>query len=160
MQLTSPPVLIGLVVAVFLFFFVVSRGRSSSSASMLHPARQKRSGCGSGTIVLLILLALIGAFLFGRSGTGLPFSLSSLTNALASSQHALTVLQASISQQPSSSAYQLLPIPKTAYPQYVALAQKDAKAMGLVPAVFIRQINQESGFDPNASGAAGELGIA
>jgi Transglycosylase SLT domain len=154
MQLTSPPVLIGLVIGALLFFFIVSRGRSSSS----YPLPKKRSG--SGTIVLLILLALVGAFLFGRSGTGLPFSLSTLTNALASPQHALTTLQASISQHPSSSAYQSLPLPKTAYPHYVALAQKDAKAVGLVPAVFIRQINQESGFNPNLTGAAGEIGIA
>lgn len=158
MQLTSPPVLIGLVIGAFLLIFLLSRGRSSSPLS--HPIPQKRSGCGSGTIVLVVLVALAGAFLFGRSGTGLPFSLSSLTKVFASSQQTLTTLQTSISQHPSSSAYQSLPLPKTAYPQYVALAEKDATAVGLVPAVFIRQINQESGFNPNLTGAAGEIGIA
>ena len=159
MQLTFP-VLIGLVVGALLLFVLLSRGRSTSSGSLLNSTPQKRSGCGSGTFVLLVLVGLVGAFLFGRSGAGLPFSVSSLTHALASPQQALTALEASLSHNPSAAVYQSLPLPKIAHQKYVALAQKDAAAVGLVPVVFIRQINQESGFDPTLTGAAGEIGIA
>src|ERR1019366_1622488 len=146
MQLTLP-VLLEVIGGVLVVLFLVFRRRSS--ASLPYPTGQTRSGRGNGTMVLLVLAGLVGAFLFGRSGAGLPFSWSSLPTVFASSQHALTNLQASISSQASSSAYQSLPLPKTAYPQYVTQAQKDATAVGLVPAVFIRQMNQESGFNSN-----------
>src|SRR6266566_3918209 len=44
--------------------------------------------------------------------------------------------------------------------QYVALAEQDATAAGIDPQTFVRQINQESGFNANAKSAAGALGIA
>jgi soluble lytic murein transglycosylase-like protein len=158
MQLTLP-VLLGLVGGAFLLFFLVSRKQSSSPAHMPYPTPPPNSpGRGNKTIVLLLLIGIAGAFLFGRSGSGLPFSWSSLPKVLASSQQTLTTLQASLSSQTSS--YQSLPLPKTAYPHYVTQAQKDATAVGLVPAVFIRQMNQESGFDPTLISAQGEIGIA
>jgi soluble lytic murein transglycosylase-like protein len=43
---------------------------------------------------------------------------------------------------------------------YVSLAQADALAAGIPPDLFMRQINQESGFNPNASSPAGAEGIA
>lgn len=44
--------------------------------------------------------------------------------------------------------------------QYVAIAQQDAIAAGISPDYFVRQINQESGFNPNAYSPAGAIGIA
>ena len=44
--------------------------------------------------------------------------------------------------------------------QYVSLAEQDAIAAGIDPQTFVRQINQESGFNPNAKSPAGALGIA
>jgi hypothetical protein len=44
--------------------------------------------------------------------------------------------------------------------QYVALARRDALAAGLPPDTFVRQINQESGFNPHAISPAGAIGIA
>jgi soluble lytic murein transglycosylase-like protein len=159
MQLTMP-VLIGLVGGAFLLFFLVSRKQSSSPAPMPSTPPPNSPGRGNKTVVLFLLIGIAGAFLFGRSGFGLPFSWSSLSKVVASSQQTLTTLQTSLSSQVSSSAYQSLPIPKIAHQTYVVQAQKDATAVGLVPAVFIRQINQESGFDPNVIGAEGEIGIA
>ncbi|GAC1397951.1 MAG: hypothetical protein NVS4B12_05760 [Ktedonobacteraceae bacterium] len=43
---------------------------------------------------------------------------------------------------------------------YVAIARNDALAVGLAPDLFVRQIAQESGFDPSAFSPAGALGIA
>lgn len=43
---------------------------------------------------------------------------------------------------------------------YRALAAADAKKYGLDPNIFIRQIQQESGFNPNALSPAGAEGIA
>lgn len=44
--------------------------------------------------------------------------------------------------------------------QYVAIAQQDAVAAGISPDYFVRQIYQESGFNPNAYSPAGAIGIA
>ncbi len=43
---------------------------------------------------------------------------------------------------------------------YIALARNDAIAVGLAPDLFVRQIAQESGFNPSASSPAGAQGIA
>ncbi len=48
-------------------------------------------------------------------------------------------------------------LPKSAY---VAMAQQDAINAGISPDYFTRQINQESGFNPNAYSPAGAEGIA
>jgi len=44
--------------------------------------------------------------------------------------------------------------------QYVAIARQDAINAGISPDYFVRQINQESGFNPNAVSPAGAVGIA
>ncbi len=44
--------------------------------------------------------------------------------------------------------------------QYIAIAQQDAVNAGISPDYFVRQINQESGFNPNAYSPAGAEGIA
>lgn len=44
--------------------------------------------------------------------------------------------------------------------QYVAIAQQDAIAYGISPVYFVRQIQQESGFNPYAASPAGAVGIA
>jgi soluble lytic murein transglycosylase-like protein len=44
--------------------------------------------------------------------------------------------------------------------RYVALARQDAIDVNIPPDLFIRQINLESGFNPNAISPAGAIGIA
>lgn len=44
--------------------------------------------------------------------------------------------------------------------QYVAIAQQDALAVGISPVYFERQINDESGFNPNSVSPSGAVGIA
>jgi len=43
---------------------------------------------------------------------------------------------------------------------YIALAQEDARASGIPADLFVRQINQESGFNPTDLSPAGAEGIA
>ena len=43
---------------------------------------------------------------------------------------------------------------------YVSLARADAQTAGIPPDLFVRPIDQESGFNPNASSPAGAEGIA
>jgi len=56
----------------------------------------------------------------------------------------------------------LPPPPPVSLPnsQYVAIAQQDAIDAGISPDYFVRQINQESLFNPNAVSPAGAIGIA
>lgn len=44
--------------------------------------------------------------------------------------------------------------------QYVTIARQDAYNAGISPDLFVRQINQESGFNPRAVSPAGAIGIA
>ena len=44
--------------------------------------------------------------------------------------------------------------------QYVAIAEADATSVGINPTYFVRQIQQESGFNPNAESPSGAEGIA
>jgi hypothetical protein len=59
--------------------------------------------------------------------------------------------------QNTNSAPPPMTLPKS---QYVAIAQQDAAAVGIPPDYFVRQINTESGFNPNAVSPAGAVGIA
>jgi soluble lytic murein transglycosylase-like protein len=43
---------------------------------------------------------------------------------------------------------------------YIAIARQDAIEAGISPDLFVRQINRESGFDPQALSPAGAQGIA
>ncbi len=63
-------------------------------------------------------------------------------------------------QQGSGLNNTVLPPMTLAKSQYVAIAQQDATAVGIPPAYFVRQIQQESGFNPNAVSPAGAVGIA
>jgi soluble lytic murein transglycosylase-like protein len=62
-----------------------------------------------------------------------------------------------------SAALSSLNAPQTTYiirNDYAALAQADALQAGIPPDLFVRQIKQESGFDPNSVSPAGAEGIA
>src|SRR5260370_5706075 len=68
--------------------------------------------------------------------------------------------ETAMSQQVSGLNNPVLPpmtLPKS---QYVAIAQQDAIAVGIPPDYFARQIEQESGFNPNSVSPAGAVGIA
>ena len=65
-------------------------------------------------------------------------------------------------QQPTTTNQGSTTLPPVTLPksQYIAIAQQDATDAGISPVYFVRQINQESGFNPNAVSPAGAVGIA
>ena len=52
-----------------------------------------------------------------------------------------------------------VPVQKT-HSYYIALARQDAQAAGISTSIFIRQITEESNFNPHAVSPAGAIGIA
>ncbi len=65
-------------------------------------------------------------------------------------------------QQPTTTTQGATSLPTMNLPksQYITIAQQDATAAGISPVYFVRQINQESGFNPGAVSPAGAVGIA
>ena len=118
-------------------------------------------------LVCGIMLVVLGYTLFTLSplaaGQGSFPGLSAVGNwirqeatNLAFAAHAAPAQQ---QQQPTTST-QGLPTMNLPKSQYIALAQQDATAAGISPVYFVRQINQESGFNPGAVSPAGAVGIA
>ena len=52
------------------------------------------------------------------------------------------------------------PMTSQAGQDYPTIARHEAQAAGIPPLLFVRQIQQESGFNPNAVSKAGAIGIA
>jgi len=52
------------------------------------------------------------------------------------------------------------PTHQTGHEDYPTVARNEAQAAGIPPVLFVRQINEESGFNPNAVSPAGAIGIA
>jgi Transglycosylase SLT domain len=118
-------------------------------------------------IVYGILLVVLGYTLLSLSplaaGQGSFPGLSAVGNwirqkatDLALSEHIMPVTQQPTNNQGTNS----LPAMNLPKSQYIAMAQQDALNAGISPVYFVRQINQESGFNPNAVSPAGAVGIA
>lgn len=114
------------------------------------------------TVVLLMTLLVLG----GTLATLLPladdhgaWNLSSGLSSLI--QSARTDLQSLVAQNDSRPAANAkLPPMNIPHNQLVALAEQDATDAGISPTYFVRQINLESGFNPNAVSPGGAEGIA
>ncbi len=73
------------------------------------------------------------------------------------SAHSMPATQQQPTTNQGTTALPIMNLPKS---QYIAIAQQDATAVGISPVYFVRQINQESGFNPYAVSPAGAEGIA
>jgi soluble lytic murein transglycosylase-like protein len=98
-------------------------------------------------VFFLLVLALVIVIYFPSFGK----ELVSVGKGLAS--HSTLSLSASTPAAASSSS-------SCSGTGYVKLACQDAQAVGISPDYFVRQINQESGFQPDVVGGSGEIGIA
>jgi len=85
------------------------------------------------------------------------FSLFSNLGTLIRSSQSDLQLQA---HQTQVAAVTQIPPMVLSHSQYVAIAEQDATNVGISPLYFERQIQQESGFNPNAVSPSGAVGIA
>jgi len=115
------------------------------------------------TVILLTTLLVLGVTLVtvvplatGQSPFNLPGGLGSLLHSIQADLQNLT--QQGSSQ--ASSTGKGLPSMQIPRSQLVAIAQQDAINAGIDPTYFVRQINLESGFNPNAVSPGGAEGIA
>lgn len=77
--------------------------------------------------------------------------------------HAQTRVTTSIgnsANQQASAGQKMLAVSYSASFDYVSIARQAAISAGINPDYFVRQIQQESGFNPNATSPAGAVGIA
>ncbi|HEY3991782.1 MAG TPA: lytic transglycosylase domain-containing protein [Ktedonobacteraceae bacterium] len=108
-------------------------------------SRIRMALAGSGIAGALLLSGLLG------SHAGHP----------ASQSHAhMAKANVVVSHVASSAHMRTAPVSYTIANDYVGMAQQAAIAAGIDPGAFVRQIQQESGFNPNAGSPAGAEGIA
>ena len=108
----------------------------------------RRGGCLSSAFSLAVVLALITIAVMLIISPHSPFR-PPFTNPFAPpapSRHHGHKPDVQVSSQAASS--------------YVSLARQDASEAGISADLFVRQINEESGFNPNVVSAAGAIGIA
>jgi hypothetical protein len=111
-------------------------------------------------IVLMITLVSLAPLDNGQT----PFHVfSGLNSWVRSGQLGWLFTSQQVAQKQSGSQQKNTPAPPPMTlptSQYVAIAQQDAVNAGISPVYFVRQINLESGFNPNAVSPAGAVGIA
>jgi hypothetical protein len=106
-------------------------------------------------IVLITMITLI-PLSSGQDGMGL---LNGISNWIHSAQMD-SELQSQINAQPFNPNPANLPTMHIPNSPYVAVAQQAAAAAGISAVYFVRQINQESGFNPDAVSVTDAEGIA
>ena len=142
-----------------------SRKRTPTTEELPVPARRMSHRLRQGIILVTVLFVMITTLLSlaplnnGRSAFPVFKNISEWVHA----QQANWEFQAHEAQVLQNNPAQQLPTPPSMIlpsSQYVAIARQDAINAGISPDYFVRQINQESGFNPNAVSPAGAVGIA
>jgi hypothetical protein len=112
----------------------------------LPSSPSRRGGCGS-TFSLVVVLALITIVVMLIIAPNSPFR-PNFTNPFAVPTPVRHGSKPSVRVYSQTAQY------------YIALARQDAAEAGISPDLFVRQINEESGFNPNEVSPAGAIGIA
>ncbi len=126
----------------------------------LHP--RLRFGIPGGAIIVFILVSLFSLSPLSDGyanapvvGGAIQWVHNEQTNwSLLTGDHA-PIVQTGPTPQVNSAGPVILPVS-----DYIAIARQAATSAGIPPDYFVRQINQESGFNPNAVSPAGAVGIA
>lgn len=134
--------------------------RKKGAVSISRPGRHLSPRLRQ-TLIISTILVVFGVTLTtvvplatGQSPFNIPAGLSALL-------HSVQIGWQNLAQQGSSqSTSQRLPPMRIPRSQLVAIAQQDAANAGIDPTYFVRQINLESGFNPNAVSPGGAEGIA
>jgi Transglycosylase SLT domain len=132
-----------------------------STGSTLRMSPRLRHGIIIVVILLVVIVTLASLSPLSNGQIKLPV-FSSIGNWVQAQQldWQMQAHETAMSQQGSGLNNPVLPpmtLPKS---QYVAIAQQDAIAAGIPPDYFARQIELESGFNPNSVSPAGAVGIA
>lgn len=125
-----------------------------TSGRHLSPRLRQMLILATTVCVLGVTLVTVVPLATGQSPLNIPGGLSALL-------HSVQVGWQNLALQGSSQATgRRLPPMQIPRSQLVAIAQQDAVNAGINPTYFVRQINQESGFNPNAVSPGGAEGIA
>lgn len=136
-----------------------AKGDRGKTASTLRLSPRTRHVIIIAAILSVVVFALISLSPLANGQIGLPV-FSSLGNWVHGQQLGWQIQahQTSVSQPVLDNP--VLPPMNLPKSQYVAIARQDATAVGISPDYFVRQINAESGFNPNSVSPAGAVGIA
>ncbi len=105
----------------------------------------------NGCLLLLLIIACCGSIVYALDQDGVITAIESRLNTATLQVTSQVSLSETLPSYPSISGSKS---------GYVELAKQDAIAAGIPPVLFVRQINQESGFNPNEVSPAGAEGIA
>jgi Transglycosylase SLT domain len=135
--------------------------QQDTAQSTLHISPRLRLCIILAVILLMLLITLASLSPLSNGQINLPV-FSSIGNWVQVQQinWEIQAHEKASSQQGSDLKNSVLPAIALPKSQYVAIAQQDAIAVGISPDYFVRQIEQESGFNPNSVSPAGAVGIA
>jgi len=137
-----------------------SRKRKQAETEKTPPGERVSPRLRQGMILAALLFVVITSLLtLGPLASGqYPFHIFSSFNSWFRSNTANQQLSA----HPNAGQVNTNNLPLMQFPQspYVGIAQQDAIAAGIPADYFVRQMNQESAFNPNAVSPAGAEGIA
>jgi Transglycosylase SLT domain len=136
-----------------------NKAKRDATSSTLRMSRRLRHGIIIAVVLSVAIFTMISLSPLANGQIRIPV-FSSIGNWVRVQQlswqikeHKTTVSQPVL----SNPVLPPMSLPKS---QYVAIAQQDAIAVGISPDYFVRQINAESGFNPNSVSPAGAVGIA
>ncbi len=142
--------------------------RKTAAAAQRRSQPRKRMSSRLRHSIILVAVLFVAVFtllsLAPLANGQSPFPLFKNISNWVRSQQAYWQFEAQIVQvaQPHSTASQPVNLPPVVLPTsvYISIAQQDAASAGISPVYFVRQINLESGFNPNAVSPSGAEGIA
>lgn len=142
------------------------RKHERNTEELVNPSRRMnprlRLGIILATTLFVMMTTLLSLTPLANGQSSIPL-INGISNWVHTEQTSwlFPSLLISTTQGTTSTAVQGNPPPMTLpSSSYVAMAQQAAINAGISPVYFVRQINQESGFNPNASSYAGAQGIA
>lgn len=132
-------------------------GRKASQGRRLHP--HLRFGVVVVAIAIVVLISLLSLTPLGK-GQSLFRPFGSMADWVKAQQQGLNMMGRDTNTNTQANTNAPLPPMNLPMSMYIAIARQDAINAGINPDYFVRQINQESGFNPNAVSPAGAVGIA
>ena len=132
------------------------KARQHKAASTARMSPRLRHGIVIAAIMLVAIITLLSLAPLANGQKGLPI-FSAIGNWVSAQQLAWQIRSHNTTVSISQPSLPPMGLPKS---QYVAIAEQDAVAAGIPANYYVRQINAESGFNPNAVSPSGAVGIA